>query len=72
MTLLEDDVTDLQDEVEEMETDINQLDNGLLIVEENVPGNIDDIDGKAFVSFKIHVNTFFISRKETDVTRKMS
>ena len=50
MTLLEDDVTDLQDEVEEMETDINQLDDGLLLVEGNVAGNIDDIDGNAFCS----------------------
>ena len=52
MTLLEDDVTDLQDEVEEIETDINQLDDELLLVEGNVAGNIDDIDGNAFVVFK--------------------
>ena len=52
MTLLEDDVTDLQDEVEEIETDINQLDGELLLVEGNVAGNIDDIDGNSFVVFK--------------------
>ena len=46
MTLLEDDVTDLQDEVQEMETDINQLDDGLILVEGNVAENSNDIDGK--------------------------
>ena len=46
VTLLEDDVTDLQDEVEETETDINQLDDGLLLVEGIAIENSNDIDGK--------------------------
>ena len=45
MTLLENDVADLQDGVQEMENDINQLDGGLLLVWGNVDDNSKDIDG---------------------------
>ena len=46
MTLLENDVSVLQDEVEELESDNSQQDDRFLIIEENVAGNSDDIDGK--------------------------
>ena len=52
MTLLENDVTVLQDEVEEMETDINQLDDGLLLVEGIAVENSNDIDGDPFIKYK--------------------
>ena len=45
MTLLENDVADLQDGVQEMENDINKLDGGLLLVWGNVDDNSKDIDG---------------------------
>ena len=54
MTLLEDDVEDLeggllalQDEVEEVETDINQHDDRLNIMEQEINDNGNDIDGKS-------------------------
>ena len=46
MTLLENDVAVLQDEVEEVETDNTLQDQRFLIVEGNVAGNSDDINGK--------------------------
>ena len=46
MTLLENDVSVLQDEVEELESDNSQQDDRFLIIEGNVAGNSDDIDGK--------------------------
>ena len=38
--------------MEEMETDINQLDNGLLLVEGNVAENTNDIDGDSLINHK--------------------
>ena len=46
MTLLEDDVTDLQDEVEELETDNTLQDERFNTVEGNVAENSNDTDGK--------------------------
>ena len=46
MTLLEDDVADLQDEVEEVETDNTLQDERFNTVEGNVAENSNDIDGK--------------------------
>ena len=46
VTLLENDVSVLQDEVEELESDNSQEDDRFLIIEGNVAGNSDDIDGK--------------------------
>ena len=46
VTLLENDVSVLQDEVEELESDNTQQDDRFLIIEGNVAGNSDDIDGK--------------------------
>ena len=46
MTLLENDVSVLQDEVEELESDNSQQDERFLIIEGNVAGNSEDIDGK--------------------------
>ena len=46
MTLLENDVAVLQDEVEEVETANTLQDERFLIVEGNIAGNSDDIDGK--------------------------
>ena len=52
MTLLEDDVADLQDEVEEVETSIEELttvnalqDDRLNIIDEAVLNNVNEIDG---------------------------
>ena len=52
MTLLQDDVADLNDEVEEVETDIQDLetenslqDQRLNTMEEAVIGNVNEIDG---------------------------
>ena len=46
VTLLENDVSVLQDEVEELESDNSQQDERFLIIEGNVAGNSEDIDGK--------------------------
>ena len=46
VTWLENDVSMLQDEVEELESDNSQQDDRFLIIEGNVAGNSDDIDGK--------------------------
>ena len=51
VTLLEDDVTDLQDEVEELETDNTLQDERFNTVEGNVAENSNDIDGKSYVTF---------------------
>ena len=46
VTLLEDDVTDLEADVMELRLDNSQQDDRFLIIEGNVAGNSDDIDGK--------------------------
>ena len=46
MTLLEDDVADLQDEVEELETYVTLQDQRLINVEESVNDNEYEINGK--------------------------
>ena len=46
MTLLEDDVADLEMDVLELSTDNTLQDERFLIVEGNVAGNSEDIDGK--------------------------
>ena len=52
VTLLEDDVADLQDEVEEVETDNTLQDERLNIMEDSINNNENDIDGK--LQFKMH------------------
>ena len=61
VTLLEDDVADLeagisvlQDEVEEVETDNTLQNERFLVVEGNVAGNSNDIDGRLFQIFDRH------------------
>ena len=45
VTLLEEDVADLQDELEEVEIDINLHDERLNIMEDSINNNENDIDG---------------------------
>ena len=61
MTLLEDDVADLQDEVEEVETSIEELrtvnalqDDRLNIIDEAVNDNVNEIDGNPYTTHLWH------------------
>ena len=58
MTLLEDDVADLQDELEEVEIDINLHDERLNIMEDSINNNENDIDGK--LRDKLHASINFL------------
>ena len=49
MTLLEDDVADLQDEVEELETYVTLQDQRLIKVEESVNDNENEINGNNMI-----------------------
>ena len=53
MTLLENDVADLQDEVEELETYVTLQDQRLINVEENVNDNENDINGNNIFTTRI-------------------